>query len=379
MNDDAEREVTEWAQAHRAHFASREDYSRAICDRLAAAGVPPVPAMVLRVGRWGNTASVARDVEQWFRGVAARLVAPEPIVPLGARPLANKLIEQLWQAARSEVDERMAAPLRAELATVQEQLSLLKDELRDERLRRQQDAEASERAVSAATQAAEALQEQVATLVGKLQACEGELNAEVARHAATRAAADQNVRRLSEQLADTQSAAQAAAQALAAQAADERKRLLLLVDEARSQAKEAQRRVDDLTQQLAHSGERLMNANTELAATAARATAAEAAIEQVRATQVAERDAASLRQADLQRLVEVSRADSRRLDLVQEHLWFVEPDYSEVSPGWRVGKADHDGRPQHQGPDLRLAIDRAAQALAAPPQRHVPAPKRGKR
>ena len=57
------------------------------------------------------------------------------------------------------------------------------------------------------------------------------------------------------------------------------------------------------------------------------------------------------------RLVGEHQSDTQRLDALQEHLWFVEPDYSDNT--WRVGKADQAGRPQHKANSLRAAIDLA--------------------
>lgn len=126
-----EREVAQWASANRNAFANRRDFNLALCDRLAARGIPPLAGVLRRLGGKGTSTSQSEDVQQWFTALAARLNTLEAQIPLGARRQANTLIEQLWLAARHEVDERVAAPLRAELASAQEAIDKTVNRVRE--------------------------------------------------------------------------------------------------------------------------------------------------------------------------------------------------------------------------------------------------------
>ncbi len=116
-----EAEIAAWAASAQGRplyekYRDRRAYNHEICHRLAAAGVPPLAAAVLRLGRWGQTSSVAEDVAVWYAGLAQRLADQESAIPLPVRRQANDLVESLWKLAGADVDSRLVEPLRQELA-----------------------------------------------------------------------------------------------------------------------------------------------------------------------------------------------------------------------------------------------------------------------
>lgn len=122
-----EAEIVAWAgsdQGRRLYekYRDRRAYNQEICHRLAAAGVPPLAAAVLRLGRWGQSGSVAEDVASWYAGLAQRLAEQESAIPLPVRRQANDLVESLWKLAGADVDQRLVEPLREELAERDKQL-----------------------------------------------------------------------------------------------------------------------------------------------------------------------------------------------------------------------------------------------------------------
>lgn len=59
------------------------------------------------------------------------------------------------------------------------------------------------------------------------------------------------------------------------------------------------------------------------------------------------------------------RADAERLDAIEKNMWFVEPDYSLLTPVFRVGKVNEKtGKLEHAGRRLRDAIDSAREQQA---------------
>ena len=111
---DAERAIYEWAALNRKAYepGRRRAFNHEICSLLAGAGVPPLAATVTRIGRWGQSASVAEDVSQWYRDLAHRFNEREAELPLPAKQHANSLLEALWALARMETDQRLVEPLR---------------------------------------------------------------------------------------------------------------------------------------------------------------------------------------------------------------------------------------------------------------------------
>ena len=123
-----EAEIAAWAGSAQGRplyekYRDRRAYNHEICHRLAAAGVPPVAAAVLRLGRWGQSGSVAEDVAIWYAGLAQRLADQESAIPLPVRRQANDLVESLWKLAGADVDSRLVEPLRQELAGRDQQLT----------------------------------------------------------------------------------------------------------------------------------------------------------------------------------------------------------------------------------------------------------------
>lgn len=222
-----EKDVSAWASSSRDEFKSREDYNLAICDRLAARGVPPLAAVVLRVGRWGNAGSITRDVQLWYSRLSGRLAAQEAQIPLGERRVANLLIEQLWATALKEVDARIGAPLREELASVQQALSERVQDLEvsaQQLVKAQQDLDA-ERANSAETRAT--MERTLEQLREQLNQAQRQLSSEISRSAETKLKSDEAINALTASLEQERKAAAA-----------ERALLMGHLDEARQQSKQ---------------------------------------------------------------------------------------------------------------------------------------------
>lgn len=222
-----EQDVSAWASSSRDEFKSREDYNLAICDRLAARGVPPLAAVVLRVGRWGNAGSITRDVQLWYSRLSGRLAAQEAQIPLGERRVANLLIEQLWATALKEVDARIGAPLREELASVQQALSERVQDLEvsaQQLVKAQQDLDA-ERANSAETRAT--MERTLEQLREQLDQAQRQLSSEIARSSETKLKSDEALKTLNASLEQERKAATA-----------ERALLMSHLDDARLQGRQ---------------------------------------------------------------------------------------------------------------------------------------------
>lgn len=284
-----EKEVSTWASSSRDEFKSREDYNLAVCDRLAARGVPPLAAVVLRVGRWGNAGSITRDVQLWYSRLSSRLAAQEAQIPLGERRVANLLVEQLWASALKEVDTRIGVPLRAELATVQQALADRVQDLEDatqQLVKVRQDLDA-ERAGSAAARAT--MERSLEQLRAQLEQAQKQLAAELSRAAVTKVSFDEEVNAL-----------KAAVEQEKKVAAAERVLLMNHLDEARQQSREWKKETE---RAIARSGE--LQASID----AQRADAADlkmklALSEQATASALREREALLVAEAEKRRALE---------------------------------------------------------------------------
>lgn len=122
-----EAAVAAWAANVRESFGrgNRKDFNFAVCDALAAAGLQPTAFAVLRLGHWGNAASIAQDVAEWYKTLATRLTSLESSIPLPARRDANTLLDKLFAIAK----ESSHAELQALLKPLQEDLSTAKETL----------------------------------------------------------------------------------------------------------------------------------------------------------------------------------------------------------------------------------------------------------
>lgn len=291
-----EKEVSTWASSSRDEFKSREDYNLAICDRLAARGVPPLAAVVLRVGKWGNAGSITRDVQLWYSRLSGRLSAQEAQIPLGERRVANLLIEQLWASALKEVDARIGVPLREELATVQQSLVDRVQDLeeatqhlaktRQDLTKALQDVDA-ERASSADAQAA--MDRSLAQLGAQLEQAQKQLAAELARAAVTKVSFDEEVNALKATVDQEKKVAAA-----------ERALLMNHLDEARQQSREWKKEVE---RAVARSVELQTSVDT-LRADAADLKMKLALSEQATASALREREVLLVAEAEKQRALE---------------------------------------------------------------------------
>lgn len=110
---DSEEDVMQWAAKVRPAFGrSRAQFSFAVCEALAAAGIAPNAYNVLRTGKWGNNKSVNADVKAWYQTLSNRLKALESSIPLPARRQANVLLEQIFGIAEESSRQKMAETLR---------------------------------------------------------------------------------------------------------------------------------------------------------------------------------------------------------------------------------------------------------------------------
>lgn len=243
-----ERQVAAMAQGFRASFGrNRRDYNFAVCDALAGAGLTPTASAVLRVGRWGQNASVASDVRQWNQALAGRLQRIESSIPLAAKRQAGELFEQLFalatRSAQAQADERLV-PLREELAqaraalaaaqqaeqSLQTRLTALEaasevqaQALANEQAERLAQAQAAQAAIDAADAAHRALARKAEALAQQLQAAEQALQDSARQQAQAQATARQELLGAREATARELLAAQQGFDA-------ERRRLMLALD-----------------------------------------------------------------------------------------------------------------------------------------------------
>ena len=325
--DEAEREVARWAAQHRNAFTSRRDFNLALCDRLAARGIAPLTGLLRRLGGRGTSSSQDDDVRSWYATIAARLGNLEAQIPMGARRQANLLIEQLWLAATNEVEERRAAPLRVELAHVQEQAAT-----QAARIGELEQAVAAERQRTQALgddlqAASERYRTDVERVQGEVEAARRALAEAVQRHASE---AD----RLRAEVASAKEAHAAEVRELQRQhslaqqtAADERSRLLRQVDEARQAARDWQARHDDQGRKREQLQERLEAALVaEARALAEQATSAAQARKLQQQLEEAQADLTATREALAAARVETAAAQERaalmqgQIDAVQREL-----------------------------------------------------------
>lgn len=139
----AEAAVAKWAAGVRDSFGrgNRKDFNFAVCDALAAAGLQPTAFAVLRLGHWGNAASIAQDVADWYKTLATRLTSLESSIPLPARRQANALLDKLFEVAKESSHTELQAllePLQAELGATKGTLNETLESERAQALRSQE-------------------------------------------------------------------------------------------------------------------------------------------------------------------------------------------------------------------------------------------------
>lgn len=242
--DDLEREVARWAVEHRNQFSTRREFNLALCDRLAARGIPPLAGVLRRLGGKGTSTSQTEDVKVWYTTLSGRLGTLEAQIPLGARRQANSLVEMLWKAAGSEVEQRLAAPLREELAASQTALASREERIQALEGSLATESERSTRLEQELQQARDDLVSATQQAQQDLQQVRSELTTAAALHArqvdslrdelaAARSSHAAEMRQVQERLERSQLAGE-----------EERKRLLRQVDEARASARDWQTRFD---------------------------------------------------------------------------------------------------------------------------------------
>lgn len=115
-------EFSESLQILRKQFQDRTSYNFMVCDALAMRGVPPNSQVVVKVGRWGSSNSVASDVRSWYALLSRKLKATHANIPDAARIKANSLLEQLWELAKEMTTQPLVEKIR-QLSAQQEQSS----------------------------------------------------------------------------------------------------------------------------------------------------------------------------------------------------------------------------------------------------------------
>lgn len=294
--DELEKEVAKWATENRNAFATRRDFNLALCDRLAARGLQPSYGVLRRLGARGTSSSQSEDVALWYRSLAARLGTLEANIPLGARRQANELIEQLWMRATHEVDERVAAPLRGELAIAQEQLAHAQASLHSQNEQLEQARQQIQALNGQLQEVQDALADLRRTSEALITRQREELQAEQQAHGRTREEARAQLASAHDQHALEVRTLHSAAEQAALSAADERSRLLRQVDEARQAGKEWQSRNDAVErrrEQLQERVEQLLESEARAGAARDQAQASAAALQKrVEQLEAAERQSA---------------------------------------------------------------------------------------
>lgn len=96
-------------QARRA-FSHRRSFVHFVCDELVRTGMIPGPGRVRRYAAWGRNTAIAEDVREWYRQLAKRLDKPRASavddVPYILRQQAQSMVEQLWNLAKHEAEQR---------------------------------------------------------------------------------------------------------------------------------------------------------------------------------------------------------------------------------------------------------------------------------
>lgn len=171
----AEAAVAQWASSMRESFGKdRKGFNFAICDALAAQGIQPTPHGVLRVGHWGQAASIAQDVSEWYRTLAERLSSMEARIPISARRHANTLLEQLFAVATNEA----AKTLDAQLQPLHDETARLHAALKEALLHQHQLQQDKQALIAAESLGQQRLQERQ----DQLDAVQITLNEQQARH-----------------------------------------------------------------------------------------------------------------------------------------------------------------------------------------------------
>lgn len=163
-----ENAIKDWAATVRhGHFSSRKEFNFEVCARLMAAGLPPTPALVLRVGCWGQTNYVAEDVSAWYAALGETLRARDAEIPIGSRRKGNQLLEELWATAVKEVEVNLAGPLQSKLDQVLQELATSKAalaKLNEELVSYRDENDALNRSIAIKTEECAALNEQARQL-----------------------------------------------------------------------------------------------------------------------------------------------------------------------------------------------------------------------
>jgi hypothetical protein len=310
-----ESDLAAWAAKARPSFPDRTAFNLALCDGLAKIGIPPTQAAVLRVGRWGQTSSVARDVALWYQGIGERLDKRDDMLPVAVRKQAYELLETLWKLATSDVDQRLVMPLRATAeqaaaerkALIETHAGVVESSKQAHAALEiaQRDRDGFKGQLDAVTASRQDMAVQLALRSREVEQARNQSMVDAAQHREALAAALlQRETALRDQAHGFQAQLAALRASLEAQARQDRERLIRQVDEARQEAVRAQARHRALEAQVAQAHEN--TAHERIAAAQAQAALAEV---------VAQR--ASLRQENV-RLHERIEASSSLVAVLQQ-------------------------------------------------------------
>lgn len=109
--EEIEQAISQWMASIRVSFGKdRCAYNFAVADALLASGCLPNAATVLRIGRWGQTASVAEDFQLWVSSLAKRVSEQEAALPAPIRSKANALLTSIVELVQGSMQESFADP-----------------------------------------------------------------------------------------------------------------------------------------------------------------------------------------------------------------------------------------------------------------------------
>lgn len=240
----------------------RQQFNAMVCDEMARRGVTPTAAAVLRLGRWGSTGHVVEDVSKWYASLAQRLSVRHAHIPDPVQHQASKLFEALWDLAATQIAAPLREQLQAQKAAFDEECLRLKAEIALTTAAADKRAQDQAQVIGALSQDLQQARQELEAKDGQNSALSQDLgksqtSLEVAERALVaaqqdymRRASDAQAKALAEQEA-TQAVHDAVVQGLQAQiarleadVAHQRKDAALAIDQARQDARDANKRAD---------------------------------------------------------------------------------------------------------------------------------------
>lgn len=302
----------------------RQRFNAMVCDELARRGVTPTAALVLKLGRWGSTGHVVEDVSKWYASLAQRLSVRHAHIPDPVQHEASKLFEALWDLAATQIADPLREQLQVQKAAFDEECLRLKAEIALTTAAADKRAQDQAHVIGALSQDLQQARQELAAKVAQNSALAQDLaksqtSLEVAERALVaaqqdymRRASDAQAKALADQEAK-QAVHDAVVQGLQAQiarleadVAHQRKDAALAIDQARQDARDANKRADasqgsvdallaeasGLKDRLSEQTIEMARLQRDMAQAGERAAAAEATVEDLRAKLAAAQAAA---------------------------------------------------------------------------------------